>query len=154
MGGHYRGSAAERRALDAFIKLYRAAETLSSTLARGLVEENLSEAQFGVMDALYHLGPLCQADLAKKILRSTGNMTLVIDKLEERGLVKRKRETLDRRYVSVELTPAGKRLIERALPDHVDRLTNAMSALSASEQDELARLCRKLGLKVAEASGR
>ena len=52
---------------------------------------DLTISQFGVLEALYHKGPLCQRDIAAKILKSTGNITMVIDNLEKRELVRRER---------------------------------------------------------------
>ncbi len=146
MGTHYQGAPDEIRALDTFIKLARATDTVTQRINRHLKENGLTASQFGVLEALYHLGPLCQTELAGKILKSTGNLTLVIDNLEQAGLVERQRDTVDRRFVSVLLTPAGEVLIGRIFPSHVQGVVAAMSPLTAQEQEELGRLCRKLGL--------
>jgi MarR family 2-MHQ and catechol resistance regulon transcriptional repressor len=58
----------------------------------------------------------------------------------------------DRRYITAEITPAGKRLMERIFPGHAAVITEAMAALSASEQRQLGCLCRKLGVAVAEVA--
>jgi MarR family 2-MHQ and catechol resistance regulon transcriptional repressor len=99
-----------------------------------------------VLEALMHLGPLCQRDLGRKILRSSGNMTLVVDNLEKRRLVQRERSPEDRRYYSVRLTAEGERLIRGIFPPHARAVTETMGALSRAEQEELGRLCRKLGV--------
>jgi MarR family transcriptional regulator, 2-MHQ and catechol-resistance regulon repressor len=143
----YRGSESEVLALSTFVKLSRAANTLSARLARGLADSDLTESQFGVLEALYHLGPLHQCDLAEKILRSSGNMTLVIDNLEKRGLVERRRSADDRRFVSIHLTGTGSELIARVFPAHARAITDEMSALEPEEQRTLGRLCRQLGRK-------
>jgi MarR family transcriptional regulator, 2-MHQ and catechol-resistance regulon repressor len=143
----YRGSESEVLALSTFVKLSRAANTLSARLARGLADSDLTESQFGVLEALYHLGPLHQCDLAEKILRSSGNMTLVIDNLEKRGLVERRRSADDRRFVSIHLTGTGSDLIARVFPAHARAITDEMSALEPEEQRTLGRLCRQLGRK-------
>src|SRR5262249_34995615 len=145
MGTHHRGPAAEVRALDAYIKLMRAADSVSGQLAIGLADAGLSEGQFGVLEALHHLGPLCQRDLGAKLLRSGGNITMVVDNLEKRGLVRRQREAKDRRYISVHLTDAGRKLIARLFPRHAAAITAEMAVLAAEEQETLGRLCRKLG---------
>ena len=89
MGTKHHGTAREKRALDAYIKLRRAANTLSALEAAALREARLTESQFGVLEALYHLGPLRQTDLASKLLCSAGNLTTVVDNLERDGLVER-----------------------------------------------------------------
>lgn len=106
---------------------------------------DLTVSQFGVLEALYHLGPMCQNELAGKILKSSGNMTLVIDNLEKHGLVQRQRNTDDRRMVTVSLTKDGQELIEAVLPGHIAAIQKEMSVLSAQELQALGDLCRKLG---------
>ena len=81
MSTHYQGTSEERRALDLYIKLSRAAESVNQRVNRHLQEVNLTVSQFGVLEALYHLGPMTPGVLCDKILRSTGNLTLVIDNL-------------------------------------------------------------------------
>ena len=145
MGTHHRGPAAEVRALDAFVKLMRAADSVSAHLAGALADAGLSEGQFGVLEALYHLGPLCQCDLGAKLLRSGGNITMVVDNLEKHGLVRRQREAADRRYISVQLSEAGRKLIARLFPRHAAAILAEMAVLKPEEQETLGHLCRKLG---------
>ena len=145
MGTHYRGMKDEVRALNAFIKLVRAADSVGARLKDSPAEAGLTDGQFGVLEALYHLGPLHQRELGTKLLRSGGNVTMVVDNLEKRGLVRRERGVEDRRFVTVHLTDAGRRLIARIFPRHAARVTEEMSVLTPAEQDELGRLCRKLG---------
>ncbi len=141
----YKGSREEAAALSAYVKLMRAAESVSARIHGHLSEANLSVSQFGVLEALYHLGPLSQAEIAKKILKSTGNITLVIDNLEKRALVKRERDPEDRRYYAVRLTPEGKKLIGSLFPRHAGGIVTGMKALTLKEQETLGNLCRKLG---------
>ena len=94
----------EAIALSTYVKLMRAAESLTARVHKHLASVGLTISQFGVLEALYHVGPLSQRDLGRKILRSSGNITLVIDNLEKRSLVKRKRNRADRRFFIVHLT--------------------------------------------------
>lgn len=142
---HFHGTDEEVRALDAYIKLVRAGESVTARLAPLLDEANLTVSQFGVLESLYHLGPMCQRDLGRKLLKSGGNITLVVDNLEKRGLVYRARGKEDRRYVAVHLTEVGRRLIAEIFPRHAANIVREMSVLSPAEQEELGRLCRKLG---------
>jgi MarR family 2-MHQ and catechol resistance regulon transcriptional repressor len=149
MGTHFRGSAAEIRALDAYIKLMRASGTLSETAREGIRAEGFNENQFGVLETLFHLGPLSQYVLGAKLFTSRPNVTLVVDQLELKGLVSRHRSTKDRRSVNVHLTPAGRRRIEKIFPRHAALIADLFEGLSAAEQEELGRLCKKLGLTAA-----
>ena len=136
-----------RLALNSYVKLMRAADSVTARVHRHLQLAGLSVTQFGVLEALYHLGPLCQRDLGRKLLKSSGNMTLVVDNLEKRGLVERRRDETDRRFLAVALTGAGEQLMVEIFPRHVAAVVAEFATLSAEEQRELARLCRKLGLR-------
>jgi MarR family 2-MHQ and catechol resistance regulon transcriptional repressor len=146
MGTHYQGTEEERLALDAYIKLARAAESVGRRVNDHLQEAGLTTSQFGVLEALYHRGPMQVGQLGEKILKSSGNMTLVIDNLEKRGLARRERREDDRRCVEVHLTAAAAELIEQLLPGHVAGIVATFAVLTAEEQGTLAALCRKLGL--------
>jgi MarR family 2-MHQ and catechol resistance regulon transcriptional repressor len=145
MGTHYSGDDTERLALDSFIKLIRAARTVSAGANAHLGDWELTDSQFGVLEVVYHLGPMCQKKIGQKLLKSGGNISVVIDNLEDRGLVERRRRESDRRFVSVHLTDEGESLVERVLPKHVDRIREMFSALDVEEQQTLGELCRKLG---------
>ncbi|MCA9868407.1 MAG: MarR family transcriptional regulator [Anaerolineae bacterium] len=146
MATHYAGTAAERQALDTFIKLSRAAESVNRRVNDHLRAYDLSVSQFGVLEALYHLGPLPVGQVADKILRSSANLTLVVDNLVKRGLVVRERRANDRRTVEISLTDGGRALIAAIMPAHVTGVVDAFAPLSPDEQATLAALCRKLGL--------
>ncbi|MBP7635201.1 MarR family transcriptional regulator [Candidatus Ozemobacteraceae bacterium] len=147
MGTHYKGTPEETRALDVFIKLLRAADSVSRRTRDVISSAGLTESRFGVLESLYHLGPLSPGELGRKILKTAGNLTLVIDNLERDGLVERRSGLNDRRVKRVALTLKGRDLIERLLPPHAKLITSEMAVLTAGEQRELARLCKKLGLK-------
>src|SRR5262249_24062197 len=141
-----RGRVAQVRALNAYIKLMRAADSVQAPLERRLEALGLTEGQFGVLEILFHLGPRTAGELGRKSFRSACNVTTVLDNLERRGLVKRVRSAEDRRSVIVSLTPAGTREVERVLPGHIAAIVQAFRVLSAGEQADLDRLLRKLGL--------
>jgi MarR family 2-MHQ and catechol resistance regulon transcriptional repressor len=141
----YRQDQAERQALSTYLKLTRTSDRLWDRLALGLQREGVTPSQFGVLEALFHLGPMCQRDLGERILRSSGNMTMVIGNLERRGLVRRARSTEDRRYLQVHLTAQGERLVRRVFPEHAAAITRELSVLTREEQRTLGHLCRKLG---------
>ena len=139
------------RALNAFITLARASEAVAARLQRDLAGKRLTTSQFGVIEALLHLGPLCQGELAGKLLRSGASMTSVVEGLEKRGLVVRQRTEEDKRFVRVALTGKGRRLIQEIFPGHAETVTRLFSVLTEEEQEQLRRLCRKLGIGVGTA---
>lgn len=150
MPTRYQGTAEEMRALNAYIKLQRAAETVLARTTAHLADYGLTVSQFAILEALYHLGTLSQRDLAEKLLKSTGNMSIVLKNMEKRGLISRQRDPADNRYMQVCITGSGRDLIAGMFDQHVAGIVAEMSVLTADEQEQLGRLCRNLGLRLDE----
>ena len=125
MGTHHQGSKSEILALDAYIKLMRAADSITAR-AHLVLPDGVTLTQFAALEALYHLGPLFQSELAAKLLKSGGNLTLGGDNLE--------------------LTPKGRRFIGVLFPKIAAGLTREFSVLSSRDQLALARICKRLGV--------
>jgi MarR family 2-MHQ and catechol resistance regulon transcriptional repressor len=142
---HYEGTAEEAQALDAYLKLLRAADSVVARLLGRTAFGDLTPRQFGVLESLYHLGPLRQGEISARLSKSAGNITLVVDNLVKAGLVRRERDSDDRRVVVVSLTKAGREKIRSIFPDHAAAIVDEMSILTAGEQETLGRLCRTLG---------
>ena len=147
MGTHYIGLKKNKAALNSYIKLIRSAESLSTVIYLELSKYGLTESQFGVLDALFHLGPMKHKEIGKKILKSGGNITMVINNLERRELVQRKRGEKDRRQFIIYLTPKGKNKIQEVLPIIVKKIITQFEILRKKEQLELQRLCKIIGLQ-------
>jgi len=147
---HYTGDEDIRRALDAYIKLSRARKTMGDLTSRLLSENGLTESQLGALEALYYLGPMSQKDIGDKLLVTGGNMTMVIKNLEKRGLIRRVRDTQDRRQMIVSLSSDGKRLVSELFPKHAAYIAELMAILTPDEQDMLGRLCKMLGLQTRD----
>jgi MarR family transcriptional regulator, 2-MHQ and catechol-resistance regulon repressor len=146
MPTHFKGPKEQVLALDTYIKLMRCSDSVTARLNKNLDDADLTYSQFGVMEALHHLGPMCLSEIARKILKTGGNLTLVVSNLEKRKLVQRKQESEDRRFVTIHLTAKGSSLIEKVFRKHAGAIEQAMSALEPVEQKRLGLLCRKLGL--------
>ena len=114
-------------------------------MAGQLAENGLTISQFGVLDAIYHLGPMHQNELARKILKSNGNLTMVIANLQRSGLIRRRRDERDRRCITVALTSEGRGLMEKLMPRHAKAIAERFSILSTEEQEALRRIARRLG---------
>jgi len=145
MGSKYKGSKEEVRALSAFINLIRASDSVGARAFNHIQAEKLTPSQFGVLEALFHGGSMCQSELGLKLLRTGATMTSVIDHLEKNGLVERERSKEDRRFIRVKLTKKGQTLIERIFPQHAEVITEELRVLTPAEQEELRKLCKKLG---------
>jgi DNA-binding MarR family transcriptional regulator len=99
---------------------------------------------YSVLVALAQDGPASQADLGRRLWIDRSDMVAVLNDLEGDGLVARVRDEHDRRRNLVQLTPAGKRALDR-LDRRVEEAQAALLApLSASERQELLRLLTRL----------
>lgn len=139
----YLGSKKHVLALNTFIKLVRSTNIVCSDVHNHFLSE-LTVSQFGIMEALYHLGPMSQKELASKILKSPGNITTIINNLERNELVRRKVNEEDKRYYSIHLTDQGRSMVERIFPTHADVILNRLSVLTEAEQNTLGKLLKKL----------
>lgn len=146
MPSHHKGTATEIAALNAYIKLMRATESVTSRV-HATLPPSLTVTQFAVLETLYHLGPLCQRQLASKLLKSTANLTLVLANLEKDQLIRRERQVHDLRFISISLTPKGRRVIAKLFPKVATAITKEFAVLAPSEKDELCRLAKKLGIQ-------
>lgn len=90
----------------------------------------------------YRLTP---TELRNSVLITSGAMTACLDRLERNGLISRQDNPDDRRSKSAALTPAGRKLIDRAMTVRLAEAADAVKHLSATERATLARLLRKLG---------
>ena len=139
----------QKLALKSYVRLMRCVESLTTTLHKHLANSGLTPSQFGVLDALYSLGPLCQKEISQKLLKSGGNITMVIDNLEKRELVKRVRDAQDRRKFMIELTNEGKTVIEQVFPTHAQVAEELFLVLSVDELEEFGRMLKILGKSAA-----
>jgi len=135
----------EERALRLWIALARSTSTFSRAVGGRVSEYGLTLPQFGVLEALHHLGPLPLGELAEKLLVTGGNVTYVMDRLEEQGLVSRTRCGKDRRVVWACLTEEGRTLITEVFPGHASFIRELASVLEPDEQELLRELLKKLG---------
>ncbi|HEU4339812.1 MAG TPA: MarR family transcriptional regulator [Planctomycetota bacterium] len=130
-------------ACDAYGALLRAAASVASRVNRRLASKGLTASRFGALCALWADGPLCPHELASRLGQTRGNVTMILDNLERRGLVERRREGVNRRYLAVHLTPRGRRLVASLAPLH-RRAIAAEMPLSPSDLRHLSRICRRL----------
>jgi MarR family transcriptional regulator, 2-MHQ and catechol-resistance regulon repressor len=114
-----------------------------------VAEYGLTVPQFGVLEALHHVGPMSLGELADRLLVTGGNITYVMDKLEDQGLVHRRRSERDRRVVEAHLSCAGRELIQGVFPGHAAHVRAMVAHLSDGEVGELRTLLKKLGKGIA-----
>jgi len=137
-------------ALRLWVTLARCHATYGKAIAAKVQDYGLTTPQFGTLEALYHLGPLSLGDLADKLLVTGGNVTYVMDRLEDQGLVYRYRCAEDRRVIQAKLTPEGRDLVAEVFPGHASYIEHLSRHLTLEEQEVLSGLVRKLGTGIQE----
>ncbi|XID91273.1 MarR family winged helix-turn-helix transcriptional regulator [Paenibacillaceae bacterium WGS1546] len=137
-------------ALDLFIALNRASQWANAHIDRDIKRYGLNRTEFGVLELLYHKGSQPLQQIGGKVLMSSGNITYVVDKLERKGLVRRRASKDDRRLVFAEITEPGGELMDEIFPRHAEVIARTMAGLDAEEQETASRLLKKLG-KAAQA---
>lgn len=140
-------------ALRMWVKLARAFATLSRLSAADIRSYGVTQAQFGVLEALGHLGPMSLGDVARKTLVSCGTTTVIVDNLAKEGLLERTPHREDRRVKVVQLTPKGRKLFLEIFPKHAAAMAEFVAVLAEPEQERLGALLKKLGLALHERYG-
>ena len=136
------GDPLAHRALQALV---RAEASVRRALAAELERQGVSAAGFSALVVLTTAGGSLELRVLRRRLGwSKAGATEVVDTLEARGLVLRRRLPQDRRAVAVYLTPEGRGLVEKLFPEHASRVARAFGALDETEKRSLAELCRKL----------
>jgi MarR family transcriptional regulator, 2-MHQ and catechol-resistance regulon repressor len=128
-----------------WLVLWKTYAAVRDYAAKDIASLGLSLTDFGILEALLHKGPLPVNDIGRKVALTSGSITIAVDRLENRGLVRRHTGTDDRRARVVHLTPAGRKLIERAFAAHSESMNRLGEVLSARERGSALRLLKKLG---------
>jgi MarR family 2-MHQ and catechol resistance regulon transcriptional repressor len=131
--------------LRLWVTLARCYSTYAKAIAAKVQDYGLTTPQFGTLEALYHLGPLSLGELADKLLVTGGNVTYVMDRLEDQGLVYRYRRPDDRRVILARLTPEGRQLVAEVFPGHASYIQHLSRHLSPDEQNQLSGMLKALG---------
>ncbi len=130
------------QALRTWIALARAHNAVAQLAAADVARHGLTTAEFGVLEVLYHKGPMLLNEVQRRILVSSGGITYLVDRLEKRGLVERRDCPGDRRARLAALTEDGQALVARIFPAHAAVIRGALAGLGAKEKEEAARLLR------------
>lgn len=136
-------------AVRVWLILWKAAHVIEKNALHSISALGLGLSDFAVLEVLLHKGPLPVNNVGKRILLTSSSITAAIDRLESRKLLRRVTTPKDRRSRIVELTDAGRRLIERAFQKHAIDMEETMAVLKTSERAELVRLLKKVGLWAA-----
>lgn len=135
--------------LQVLSRVGRLAKHLDRARRTAFTRSDLESWEFDVLSALRREGPpyqLSPKSLLLQTLVSSGTMTNRIDRLVDRELVKRRTDPNDGRGILVQMTPQGLARVDAAITRLVDAEAELLSSLSATDQERLAGLLRKLSL--------
>jgi MarR family 2-MHQ and catechol resistance regulon transcriptional repressor len=136
-----------------FLVLWKAARAVEAYAEKSVSGLEMCGSDFAVLEALMHKGPLPVNEIGRKVLLTSGSITVAVDRLETKGLVERRASGNDRRARIVNLTREGRRLITRAYAEHAADMERLASAsLTRAERKKLIRLLKKIGYEAAAAS--
>ena len=136
-----------------FLVLWKAARAVQAYAEKSVSQLEMCGSNFAVLEALLHKGSLPVNEIGKKVLLTSGSITVAVDRLEAKGLVERRPHGTDRRARIVHLTKSGRKLITRVYADHAaDMESLAASSLTKAERKTLISLLKKIGYKAAAQS--
>lgn len=131
--------------LKLWVVMNRALRSIEEPLRRQVEAHGISFTEFAVLEVLLHKGPLPIGEIGSRILLTSGSMTYVIDKLEQRGLIRRRACEEDRRIIYAELTELGRTLIETVFDEHAGLIRRLMQELRPAEKETAIDLLKRLG---------
>ena len=140
----------EEAALKLWVVLSRAHTAIARHADADIARSELTPGEFAILETLYHVGRLLLGELQQKVLVSSGGITYLVDRLEQKGLVERQDCPGDRRARYAAITPEGERIIGRIFPGHARQIVRAVSGLTAAERTQATALLRKLGTAAGE----
>src|SRR5438034_9797248 len=137
-----------------FLVLWKASRAGQAYAEKSISELEMCASDFAVLEALLHKGLLPVNEIGKKVMLTSGSITVAVDRLEAKGLVERRGHGTDRRARIVHLTKEGRKLITRAYADHAADLERLASAsLTRAERETLIGLLKKIGYRAAATLG-
>jgi MarR family 2-MHQ and catechol resistance regulon transcriptional repressor len=133
-----------------FLVLWKASRAAQAYAEKSISGLRMGGSDFAVLEALLHKGPLPVNEIGKKVLLTSGSITVAVDRLEAKGLVERRAHGTDRRARIVHLTKEGRKVITRAYAEHaVDMEQLASASLTTAERKTLILLLKKIGYVAA-----
>lgn len=127
-----------------FLLLMHKSKAIQEKIRDGISKSKLNITEFSVLEVLYHRGKQTIQQIGSSILISSSSMTYVIDKLEQRGLLRRSPCPNDRRVIHVVMTSEGTALMDEIMPKHHEMVDSMFDSFDADEVQVLAELLKKI----------
>lgn len=133
-----------RYSTSLWVRFLRFSLLSNKRLQEDLEGLDLTPPQFYVLATIGYAGGLPFGEIGEKMMVTVSNLTGIVDRLEEKGLVARERDAHDRRVIRVRLTEKGSKLYKNTIPLFEKSISQFFSPLDKSQQKELSSLLRKL----------
>jgi len=131
-----------------FLLLMQTSKAVHDRIKEEMSKNKLNITEFSVLEVLYQKGKQTIQQIGNCILISSGSMTYVIDKLEQKGLLNRSDCPNDRRAIYVSLTNEGNEFMNKIMPDYHQVVDDMFNSLNSEEAETLVHLLKKVRNKV------
>jgi len=136
--------------LKTITTLFRATDAFSKAIQRDVKAYGLNVTEFGIMEALFHKGRMNIKSLLEKVLITNSSMSYVIEQLIQKQYVIKQQAFEDKRSYEIELTEAGKLLMEKAFVKHRKHMRSIIEVLTQEEEESLRLMLKKIGKRANE----
>ncbi|MFH0068145.1 MarR family winged helix-turn-helix transcriptional regulator [Peribacillus sp. NPDC056705] len=131
-----------------FLILMQTSKAIHDRIKEEMAKNKLGITEFSVLEVLYQKGKQTIQQIGNCILISSGSMTYVIDKLEQRGVLSRNACPDDRRMIHVRLTDDGNELMNEIMPKYRELVDDMFDSLNSDEAETFVNLLKKVRNKV------
>lgn len=133
---------------QAYLLLMKTNKAIQERIRLEMITNGLNVTEFSVLEVLYLNGKQTMHQIGDSIFVSSGSLTYVINKLEQKGLLKRNACLNDRRVIHVELTNNGISLMNEIMPDHRNFINYMFESLNEEESQTIVKLLGKVSERV------
>lgn len=130
--------------------LFRALQSVDKLVRKDIATYQLNTSEFSALELLYNRGPQPMQTMAQRMLLANSSTTYVIDKLVERGYIKRHSDEGDKRKLMVDLTAEGRHFFDGIFNQHKQLLNSLYEVINDEEADLLIGLLKKIGYHAKE----
>lgn len=133
--------------MKAVTVILRASQAIQEVIRKDVACYGLNPTEFSVLELLYHKGDQPIQMIGKKVLITSGSITYVIDKLEQKKYVRRQGCPEDRRVIYAVLTNEGKALMDEIFPQHVSKMEEVFTDLDENDVHHFIELLKRVGVR-------
>ncbi|RCW63134.1 MarR family winged helix-turn-helix transcriptional regulator [Saliterribacillus persicus] len=146
----YQGNEQAERDLRLFRIWLNATKTVFDNVLEDVKSYGLTAENFMVLELLYNKGPQYIQTISEKLMIPSGSITYVVNKLEQKELIRKEQELHNRRYWKVTLTEKGEKLFNEIFPHHVEAIRENLCSLNDEQKEQLTELLKIVGLNAKD----